>query len=206
MTQNFGGQPSHNSGFSGGYSQQSPSYPPSVPMSVFRELSAELQATRIMLESLNTQNQQLMQHNQQLRQEIGRMVNTALQVQHMADLYQPTQITMPDPAYIDIEFGPDAYLPSVPKQPPTGKHHTSPRKAAYTVDVSKEPKSKEPRKELRTAREPVIEQEEGRYRRPKAGSKPSSDLTGLWLVLVIFGIVVTAFAAGFWIVRPFLSD
>ncbi|MCS6812457.1 MAG: hypothetical protein NZ772_02640 [Cyanobacteria bacterium] len=206
MTQNFSGQPSHNSGFSGGYSQQPPSYPPSVPMSVFRELSAELQATRIMLESLNTQNQQLVQHNQRLRQEIARMVNAALQVQHMADLYQPTQITMPDPTYVDIEFGPDAYLPSLPKQPPTPKHQAPPRKAAYTVDLSKESKSRESKKEPKIAREPVIEQEEGRYRRPKAGSKPTTDLTGLWLVLVILGIVITAFAAGFWIVRPFLSD
>jgi len=191
MTQNFDGKPPmHNPAFPGGYSPQpAPAYPSSVPISVFRELSAELQATRIMLESLNTQNQQLVQHNQRLRQEIGRMVQAAVQVQQMADLYQPAKITMPDISYINVEFGTDAYLPNVVKP------QAAPRKTAHTVDLS------------RTAnnRGMVAEQEEGRYRRPKPMPKSKSDLTGLWLLLVIFGIVITAFAAGFWIVRPFLS-
>jgi hypothetical protein len=198
MTQNFDGKPSmHNSAFPGGYSSQ-PAYPSSVPMSVFRELSAELQATRIMLESLNTQNQQLVQHNQRLRQEIGRMVHAAVQVQQVADLYQPAKITMPDISYINVEFGTDAYLPNVVKQPShVVKQPSSPRKTAHTVDLS------------RTAKypgEPIVEQEDGRYRRPKPIPKSKSDLTGLWLILLILGIVVTAFAAGFWIVRPFLND
>ncbi len=169
-------------------------------MSVFRELSAELQATRIMLESLNTQNQQLVQHNQRLRQEIGRVVHAALQVQQVADLYQPAKITMPDAAYINVEFAPDMYLPN----PAThgAKAQATPRKTPHTIEM--------PRVSGGLG-DAVMEQEEGRYRRPKIAvgktvAKPKSDLTGLWLVLVILGIVVTAFAAGFWIVRPFIND
>jgi hypothetical protein len=153
-----------------------------------------------MLESLNTQNQQLVQHNQRLRQEIGRVVHAALQVQQVADLYQPAKVTMPDAAYINVEFAPDMYLPN---QATHGvKAQATPRKTSHTIEM--------PRVSSGLG-DAVIEQKEGHHRRPKiavgkTAVKPRSDLTGLWLVLVVLGVIVAAFAAGFWVVRPFLSD
>jgi len=47
-------------------------YSPSVPLSVYRELAAELQAAEAMLDSCNAQNQHLAKQNQQLRQEISK--------------------------------------------------------------------------------------------------------------------------------------
>jgi len=44
----------------------------SVPLSVYRELAAELQAAEAMLDSCNAQNQHLAKQNQQLRQEISK--------------------------------------------------------------------------------------------------------------------------------------
>ena len=194
MSQFFDDQPSmHNASVPGGYSPQ-PAYPASVPMSVYRELAAELQANRIMLESLNNQNHQLVQHNQRLRQEIGRMVTSAMQVQQIAERYQPPSITMPDASYIEVEFEPEDYLPLTPK------HVNNQHRDRQGPDL--------PRPDQRpdlSKRELIKEQPEGRHYRPKSYSKPR-DLTGLWMVLIIFGIVITAFAAGFWIVRPFLSD
>ncbi len=48
-------------------------YPPSVPLSVYRELSTELQAAQARLNALTTQNQQLAKENQLLRQEITKV-------------------------------------------------------------------------------------------------------------------------------------
>ncbi|NET39889.1 MAG: hypothetical protein F6K19_49375 [Cyanothece sp. SIO1E1] len=64
------------------------SYAPAVPISVYRELAEELQATKSMLESVNGQNQQLAKQNQQLRQEIEKVVQSALQLRQMADANQ----------------------------------------------------------------------------------------------------------------------
>lgn len=53
----------------------------SVPISVYRELAAELQATRAMIESLNGRTQQLDRENQQLRQEMQRVIHSVLSLQ-----------------------------------------------------------------------------------------------------------------------------
>ena len=49
---------------------------PSVPLSVYRELVKELQATQARAESLEAQNQQLVKSNRQLRQEIEGVVRS----------------------------------------------------------------------------------------------------------------------------------
>ena len=52
------------------YSQPPTNYPPSVPLYVYRELTAELQAIQSKLDVVTNHNQKLAQENQQLRQEI----------------------------------------------------------------------------------------------------------------------------------------
>ncbi len=42
-----------------------PAYPPSVPLSVYRELATELQTVQTKLDKVTTKNQQLAQENQQ---------------------------------------------------------------------------------------------------------------------------------------------
>jgi hypothetical protein len=51
----------------------------------------------------------------------------------------------------------------------------------------------------------VIEQEEPRPRRT-SHSEGLSDINGWFLVVAILGIVLTAFGAGFWVVRPLLNN
>ncbi len=67
---------------------------PSVPLSVYRELAAELQATRVMLDSLHEQNQQLTyqnqnltHQNQQLQGEIVKVAKATLQMQQVAQAF-----------------------------------------------------------------------------------------------------------------------
>lgn len=70
-------------------------YSASVPISVYRELTAELQATKALLDSTNQQYQQLAQEHQRLRQEVERVVNQTLrlnQVLHPHAVADPTQV------------------------------------------------------------------------------------------------------------------
>ncbi|NJL23707.1 MAG: hypothetical protein HC895_27585, partial [Leptolyngbyaceae cyanobacterium SM1_3_5] len=71
-------------------SNASAGYAPSVPITVYRELAAELQATKTLLDSMNTQNQQLARHNQQLRQEIEQLAQSAINLRQSADAFQPS--------------------------------------------------------------------------------------------------------------------
>jgi hypothetical protein len=61
---------------------------PSVPISVYKELAAELQATRAMIESLNTRNQQLAQQNQTIRLEVERVVQASFNLQQVVDFME----------------------------------------------------------------------------------------------------------------------
>ncbi|MHC5595517.1 MAG: DUF6212 domain-containing protein, partial [Nostoc sp.] len=65
---------------------------PSVPLSVYRELSTELQAAQARLNALTTQNQQLAQENQLLRQEITKVVESFSRLQNFVDSH-------PTPSY-----------------------------------------------------------------------------------------------------------
>ena len=59
-------------------------YAPSVPMSVYRELAAELRANKAVIDSLTSRNQQLIQQNQRLKQEIHNVVQATLNLGQMA--------------------------------------------------------------------------------------------------------------------------
>ncbi|PZO15364.1 MAG: hypothetical protein DCF25_13780 [Leptolyngbya foveolarum] len=64
-------------------------YAPSVPMSVYRELATELRATKAVIDSLNSRNQQLLQQNQFLKQEIHNVVQSALSLGQAAGVARP---------------------------------------------------------------------------------------------------------------------
>ena len=56
---------------------------PSVPLSVYRELVQELQATQARIEALEAQNQTIVKQNQQLRQEIEQVLRYAQNLQEV---------------------------------------------------------------------------------------------------------------------------
>jgi uncharacterized protein HemX len=75
--------------------QDSQNASPSVPLSVYRELAAELQNTRAMVESLRSENQQLsdrnqelVAHNQKLQAEIQKTVRSVMQLQETSNALQ----------------------------------------------------------------------------------------------------------------------
>lgn len=166
-------------------------YAPSVPISVYRELAAELQATRAMLDSLNSQNQSLVKQNQHLRTEVDKVVQSALQLQKVAGLQQPlSRSVTAEVAYArpDIVVEPSYFSPEPTRSMPRS---FTPRPEPIEPTVISE--------KLYT------EQAETRPRR-SSPSAQSPELGGFWLAAVIFLIVISAFGAGFMIVRPFLPS
>lgn len=159
-------------------------YSPSVPISVYRELAAELQTARVMLDSLNSQNQQLVQQNQQLRVEIERVVQSALQLRQVADSHQVLGRNATETPSVVSEV--IVETPQPVSRPPL-----------------RHPKLDAPEPTL-LSQELFTTQEEPQNRHP---SKPerSSDIGGFWLGFLIVLIVVSAFGAGFTIMRPVLQ-
>jgi hypothetical protein len=160
-------------------------YCPSVPISVYRELAAELQTAQAKLDSLTAQNQHLVKQNQQLRQEVEKVVQSAQHLQQIASTFgQANQGEVPRPMPPAPPHRPTATVPKV--EFPSSVQNSEPDFGPYKETV-------------------VIEQEEPRPRRT-SHSEGISDINGWFLVVAILGIVLTAFGAGFWVVRPLLNN
>ncbi|MBE9079584.1 hypothetical protein IQ241_20170 [Romeria aff. gracilis LEGE 07310] len=166
------------------------SYAPSVPMSVYRELAAELQATKAMVDSLSSQNHYLAQQNHLLKQEIHRAVQVTLTLGQFAGV-------TPQPA----DFVPEAPQPSAN----TAVHRTgsSPADNRPAPHPSAEPAPSGIRP-LEQLSKLFTEQPEAN--RLNSESQEPKDMSSLWLILSITIIILTAFGAGFLIMRPLLSD
>jgi hypothetical protein len=187
-------------------------YSASVPLSVYRELALELQDTQATINSLFSQNQKLTQENQLLRQEINKAVQSIMQLQKLADplasynqeLYTPVnfdrenQINQPvtEPR---TEASRTRNFSSNPQQQKVYRPRKSPNSYA-----PKKPSHPEPISEYFPASESVyIEEQEVRYYPSRKKEPPEAN--GLLLIIAIALIIVTAFGAGYLVVRPFLQ-
>lgn len=68
---------------------------PSVPLSVYRELVKELQATQARAQSLEAQNQQLVKSNRQLRQEIETVVDQGKRLERVVQNFEANPVEEP---------------------------------------------------------------------------------------------------------------
>ncbi|MEG4227415.1 hypothetical protein QUA35_22520 [Microcoleus sp. N9_B2] len=183
--------------------ENSNSYSPSVPISLYREVTAELQAAQAMLDSLKTHNQQLVQQNQQLRREVETVVQVSQQLQQVVNSAQSiTQTGMPQMPSVKFNFSVEP-----PPPPPVTLQTNSavpqpPQTVAFPFPLP------EPEPTAASMPQPLPEKlftevPETPYRvRPQL--KKTSDLSGLWLAIAIFLIVIAAFGAGYLVVRPLL--
>ncbi|MDX2096831.1 MAG: hypothetical protein SFW36_03575 [Leptolyngbyaceae cyanobacterium bins.59] len=161
---------------------------PSVPLYVYKELAAELQAAKVMLDSLHTKNQHLTRQNQQLRQEMERVVEAVVQMQQVVDGDEHNSSSVLEPS------------PTPKREKPVEAAKKAPVRSAPRPVASKPDKLESPL----LSGDLVTEQEGSR---PSFEQKPERvDLGGLWLAVVILMIVLSAFGAGFVIVRPFLQS
>ncbi|BDI16433.1 hypothetical protein ANSO36C_22350 [Nostoc cf. commune SO-36] len=176
-------------------------YPPSVPLSVYRELSTELQAAQVRLNALTTQNQQLAQENQLLRQEITKVVESFSHLQNFVDsqatfnYHQATQAT--------------SEVRVTAKQPVTQARPRQQVSRSHPSVVPKTPPEKSRRQGFSTPAmemnfsipEPVFieEQQVSYYSTTEPDAK---GINGWWLIITILLIMLTAFSAGYFVVRP----
>ncbi|MEG4406013.1 MULTISPECIES: hypothetical protein [unclassified Microcoleus] len=183
--------------------ENSNSYSPSVPISLYREVTAELQAAQAMVDSLKTHNQQLVQQNQQLRREVETVVQVSQQLQQVVNSAQSvTQTGMPQMPSVKFNFS----VQPPPPPPPTSQTNSAvpqpPQTVAFPFPLP------EPEPTPASIPQPLPEKlftevPETPYRvRPQL--KKTSDLSGLWLAIAIFLIVIAAFGAGYLVVRPLL--
>ncbi len=172
-------------------------YSPSVPLSVYRELAAQLQAAEERLDSLNAQNQQLAKQNQHLRQEIEKAVFHLQQIADSAEVDKRTYTYHPT-SYSRSE-------PSLPVSEPRSMHRSS--RPPTAVQSAVEVPSPFPTREARSVLSEKVftEQEQGRYRR-RFQPETASEVSGWLLAIAILLIVATAFGGGYLIVRPLLQS
>ncbi|MBE9035388.1 bZIP transcription factor [aff. Roholtiella sp. LEGE 12411] len=175
-------------------------YPPSVPLSVYRELSTELQATQARLNALTAQNQQLAQENQLLRQEITKVVQSFLHLQKLVD-------SGAQPSYHQANHAAGAVKSAA--KPVTEARQSQQVSRPRQPAASKVPPGKSRRKHFSAPvmemgfpiPEPVfIEEQQVRYY--PIAEPEIKELSGWWLVITIILIMLTAFGAGYLVVRP----
>jgi cobalamin biosynthesis Mg chelatase CobN len=169
-------------------------YSPSVPISLYRELSAELETTKAQLDTLSTHNQHLTRENQQLRKEIDQLVQSAYRLQQVVTSFQPyTQPAGQTP--------PNGMPAGLSSNAPLPHRHNPISSSNQETDLNNPFPMLDPENSVFSGTLFTEEQV-----RPRRSSKPqrSSDMGGVWLAITIFLIVVAAFGAGYWIVRPIL--
>ncbi|MCF4969201.1 hypothetical protein [Nostoc sp. CMAA1605] len=180
----------------------SQNYPTSVPLYVYRELAAELKATQAKLDVLTTKNQQLAQENQRLRHEITQVVKSFIHLQKLVDYPSTPNFTHTPTSHPEV-----SNIPS-PDAPP--KEQPRPQATRSRQPVIPEPATSKvshtdfsvPIVEITspTSETVVIEEQEVSY---YPNSKPEpKEMNGWWLAISILLIMLTAFGAGYLVVRP----
>jgi hypothetical protein len=155
-----------------------------------------LQAAQARLNALTTQNQQLAQENQLLRQEITKVVESFSRLQNFVDSHAT-------PSYHQASQASD-HVQSAGKQPVT------PARPPQKVSRSRPPVPKKShRQDFST---PVMEMnfpipetvfiEEQQISYYSTTEPDAKGLSGWWLVITMLLIMLTAFSAGYFVVRP----
>jgi hypothetical protein len=172
------------------------SYPSSVPLYVYRELATELKATQAKLDAVTQQNQQLEQQNQLLRQEIAKVVQSFSHLQKLVDSHPQASHTPSNQGASQVKTPakPSSPQPPVSRQRPPVVNETS-HDSQFSVPVDMGYPIPETF---------FIEEQEVSYHRPR--QKKVKEFSGFWLAVCIFLIMLSAFTAGYFIVRPLLQN
>lgn len=199
---------------------------PSVPISVYRELATELKATQVLVDSLTQQNQQLTQQNDHLRQEMIRFADSAHQLRLAVESSQPQgaephshgqAMALRVPTEIVHRSSQEEASTSLPERLSDSLGEgVSGLANQFGQMVKSKPAAKAPRGNAKSQgrppkrpqpQPPVLYTEERlEPSRSPQFSEKTTDLSGLWLATTILLIVVSAFGAGFLIMRPVLNN
>jgi hypothetical protein len=186
-----------------------------VPISLYRELCSELQEKNGEVNALQLKNQRILDENQQLRQELQRLVQMVMQTHH-----QVSQIPSAE-SRSSVNDESEQYYPVYPTTPQSSQEGTLNLKAPTPQRTALKPAHSLQANPLRLA--PVAKQgspiqmpdrEEwltGTHqplaqRLFQQGTTMAQELRGWRLALVISLIILSAFGAGFLIVRPLMNS
>ncbi|MEA5512606.1 hypothetical protein [Nodularia sp. UHCC 0506] len=172
----------------------------SVPLYVYRELATELQATKAKLDTLTSQNHQLEQENQLLRQEIAKVVKSLLHLEKFVD--SSPKASQPQTNHAAGEA-------KIPTTPPTTAVHPPQQASRQRPPVVKEKNHHAEFSAPVDTNHPIpeiffIEEQEVSYHHPT--EKKVKEFSGWWLAVTILLIMFTAFGAGYLIVRPLFEN
>ena len=200
------------------YSQPPTNYPPSVPLYVYRELTAELQTIQSKLDVVTNHNQKLAQENQQLRQEITKVIESCLELQKLVDASAPsspvapqshqevkslTQLQPPPSNNHEVTY---TNKPKVTTAPP--RQETKQKKAAIKNTHSQNHHQgvavSATNINATGSQKVFIEEKKVRFSRPTMSN--TKELSGWHLLISIVLIMITGFAAGYVIVRPLFQN
>lgn len=183
--------------------QDSQNTSPSVPLSVYRELAAELQNTRAMVESLKSENQQLsdrnqalVAHNQQLQTEIQKVVRSVTQLQEVTNSLQPSPASgrnaNTNPNSSEFVLNADRDFDLAANSEYSSWEHSSQQNPWGEPSVT-------------PAKQYISQQPEKPYANvPESENDPE---TGAWRLMVAIALIAAiAFGAGYLLVRPILNN
>jgi regulator of replication initiation timing len=181
--------------------------PPSVPIAIYRELSVDLQTTQANITALQTENLQLATQNQQLRQELEQL---AAQTQQVLQRFRATPMGPADEALMLDELGFDAASVQTRSQVLDQLYRALPHDAPLDQDeVDDFAPAPWAGMSLPKLAMPQVKRPQfaGQTQLPHRSSLTASDaeLNGWKLTLVMALIVLSAFGAGFLVVRPLLA-
>jgi hypothetical protein len=172
-------------------------YAASVPISVYREISSDLQVTKAMAESLKAENQQLIHQNQQLRQELDRLVQSAVHTQQAISRLTADPFDSGNQSDRGADLAPD-FVPDFASAnaPPRAKANL-PKRVAPTQPYP--------------SGIPDAYYDEHRFEQPmlrplRMSAARPVDLNRWSMGLIMALIVLSAFGAGFLVVRPLLPS
>ena len=178
-----------------------------VPVSLYREICGELREKSGQVETLQLNNQRILQENRQLRQEIQRLVQMVMHTHHQVTQISEFQTDL-TPKGTET-FNPNSGLnhSTVPAGPPSATPPTpfsSTQMPARSIAASTmgpfSTITNKPEDWITGTHEPRAQ------RLFNQTSAITQDLRGWRLAMVISLIILSAFGAGFLIVRPLISQ
>lgn len=164
-------------------SENASNYRPSVPIYVYRQLVEELEATKINLDALKTQNQELIAKNQKLQEEVTKIViasqNLRDLLQIKPDIIEPNLSNEPDKIVVETEKGTSTIL--------VANDSALPEVVAKTNPVD----------------EHILEVE---YTESNNIKSQKSGIQGIWLIMLIIFLILTSLVGGFFVVKSLVNN
>lgn len=175
----------------------------SVPISLYKEVTAELQNNQQIMAGLKAQNQDLFQQNQLLRRELERIILISMQLQQAVNTVE--MITKNSPEMVANQ--PNHYAaPIIPPQSVREKNiENLPRPVEDFADEPIPPVNLPFIRERSALPKNLSTGEKRPHIAREIQSRMPKEVKGIGLIVMIFLIVFAAFGTGYFFVRPMLK-